>query len=179
MLSALKKVLSGIVPEGELTNAGAEQALLENEDGSMSVVTAEMFAELSAKMDGAVKDLSAKDSVIASLTEKLAGFEALAAEMEAKAAAIAAEAKAKELSEKKELLASVIGSQNEKLEAVFESMKDLPSAAFETVVGSMRASQEASEKTTMFSELGAEGKAEVPADESKTLNISRFINKKK
>ena len=179
MLSALKKVLSGIVPEGELENAGAEQALLENEDGSMSVVTAEMFAELSAKMDGAVKTLSEKDSVIASLTEKLAGFETLAAEMQAKADALAAEAKAKELSEKKELLASVLGSQNEKLEAVFESMKDLPSAAFEVVVGGMKASFDEKEKSQMFTEIGVEGKAEVAADNSKTLDISRFINKKK
>lgn len=179
MLSALKKVLSGIAPERELTNAGAEQALLENEDGSMSVVTAEMFAELSAKMDGAVKALSDKDSIIASLTEKLASFEALTAEMEARAAAIAAEAKAKELSQKKDLLASVMGSQNEKLDAVFESMKDLPTTSFEVIAENMRAAFEAVEKTPMFNEVGAPGKAEVGDGESAEMKILKAKYNKK
>lgn len=164
MLSALKKVLSGIAPEGQLEDAEAEQALLKNEDGSMSVITAEMFAELSAKLDSSTNLITEQANTITSLTEKLT-------ELEGAKSALEQEAKAKELSDKKSLLASAIGSENEKLEAVFESLKDLPQAAFNTVVDSMKLNLKLEEETPEFKELGVSGEASSVDEDSPEMKI--------
>lgn len=172
MLSALKKVLSTVVVEGKLENAEAEQALLENEDGSMSVVTAEMFSEINGKLEAALQLASSKDSEILSLTEKLAALNSEAAKLQAEVDLARTAAQAKEYQDRKQSLSEVLGKDNAKLESVFESIKDLPAESFSAVVDGMKTSFKQEEESVGFKELGVSGKAELSTEvESKEMRI--------
>lgn len=91
-----------------------------------------------------------------------------------KAAQVEAAQKARKAS-----LAEVMGEDNEKLDAEFEVLKSLDDTVFQLVLKSKKEAAEAIEKSAMFNEVGAPGKAEVVDGESAEMKILKAKYNKK
>ena len=91
-----------------------------------------------------------------------------------KAAQVEAVQKARKAS-----LAEVMGAENEKLDSEFEVLKSLDDAVFQLVLKSKKEAAEAIEKSAMFNEVGAPGKAEEVDGESAEMKILKAKYNKK
>lgn len=134
--------------------------------------------QLGEQLQEALSQLEQKESVIAELTSKLEALSQYAAAAEAASEALKVEAANKALNERKEQLANIMGADNPKLDEEFNLIKSLDQAVFDLVIKSKQEAAEALDKSEMFNEIGVSGEAEL-IDDSKTLNITKFLKKAK
>ena len=134
--------------------------------------------QLGEQLQEALSQLEQKESVIVELTSKLEALSQYAAAAEAASEALKVEAANKVLNERKEQLANIMGADNPKLDEEFNLIKSLDQAVFDLVIKSKQEAAEALDKSEMFNEIGVSGEAEL-IDDSKTLNITKFLNKAK
>ena len=134
--------------------------------------------QLGEQLQEVLSQLEQKESVIVELTSKLEALSQYAAAAEAASEALKVEAANKVLNERKEQLANIMGADNPKLDEEFNLIKSLDQAVFDLVIKSKQEAVEALDKSEMFNEIGVSGEAEL-IDDSKTLNITKFLNKAK
>ena len=134
--------------------------------------------QLGEQLQEVLSQLEQKESVIVELTSKLEALSQYAAAAEAASEALKVEAANKVLNERKEQLANIMGADNPKLDEEFNLIKSLDQAVFDLVIKSKQEAVEALDKSEMFNEIGVSGEAEL-IDDSKTLNITKFLKKAK
>ena len=154
MLDALKKKLAGV----SQAQTEKESAVMADKSVEMSLST--QLKDALDQMEQLNSALAVKEASLLELSGKLAQYEELAKEAEAKAEAMRQEAQAKELADRKEALAAVIGADNAKFDAIFEPLKNLDAASFSVIVESFQAANEKIAESPMFKEVGHDAEAD-------------------